>query len=247
MRAIGLAIATATAIAAWTAGVAHAQSAISIDRTRIDLDDTTPSDAVVITNRGTAALRLSVEAFAWRDDAAGAAKLADTTDIVVHPSLVEIAPGASRVVRVGSTAKAAGVEQTFRVIAEELPDRRVAQQAGTIAVRTRVSIPVFVAPRSGAASVTVAIAARTATTATIEVDDAGARHVKLATIRVRAVRGGVDRWSHDIAGWYVLAGESRRFEVPLGTDACGDGDELVADAVGEDGATCWTSAPIACR
>jgi P pilus assembly chaperone PapD len=132
------------------------------------------------------------------------------------------------------------------VFAEELPDRRP-EVPGTIAVRTRIGIPIFVAPRGnavvGALAPTVGFEAGHAV---VTVRPAGALHVKLATVTIRALTGGMLRWHHEVNGWYVLPGQVRRFPVELGSDTCAGVDEVVAEIVGEDG-TRWTGPPAPCR
>ena len=228
------------------ASSARAQARFEVDRTRIDLSEAGPTGALTITNHGHEALRLSLTAFAWRDDADGAMQLAPTTDVVVRPGLVEIAPGSSRVVRVGTTLRAGSLEASYRVFAEELPDRR-ALVPGTIAVRTRVGIPIFVAPRGSAGVGDLApTVAFEPGRAVVTVKPAGALHVKLASVTVRALVGGKLRWHHEVNGWYVLPGQARRFAVELGTDNCAGVDEVVAEVVGEDGAR-WLGPPTPCR
>ncbi len=72
--------------------------------------------------------------------------LEPSTDVTFFPKLVELAAGASRNIRVGINAGVArDVEQSFRIFIEELPDQS-APVANTVALRTKVGIPVFVRP-----------------------------------------------------------------------------------------------------
>ncbi|HEY1551955.1 MAG TPA: fimbria/pilus periplasmic chaperone [Kofleriaceae bacterium] len=240
MRALVVALVLASA------GAAHAQAQFAVDRTRIDLTDAGPTGALTITNHGHAALRLSLAAFSWHDDIDGAMQLQPTTDIVVRPALIEIAPGTSRVVRIGTTVRPGSAEASFRVFAEELPSR-VPEASNTIAVRTRVGIPVFVAPRGSASIGALSpVVALDGGKAVVTVQGVGALHAKLATITVKAIANGKVRWSHDVGGWYVLPGQTRRFPVALGTDSCAGADQLVAEIVGEDN-TRWLGPPLRCH
>ena len=72
--------------------------------------------------------------------------LEPSADVTFFPKLVELAAGASRNIRVGINAGVArDVEQSFRIFIEELPDQS-APAANTVALRTKVGIPVFVRP-----------------------------------------------------------------------------------------------------
>ncbi len=72
--------------------------------------------------------------------------LEPSADVTFFPKLVELAAGTSRNIRVGINAGVArDVEQSFRIFIEELPDQS-APAANTVAIRTKVGIPVFVRP-----------------------------------------------------------------------------------------------------
>ncbi len=71
-------------------------------------------------------------------------QLVQTNDLLFFPSLLEIGPGQSRRVRVGSTVPAGNSELSYRIIVEELPS--AGRAAGVVQVLTRLSVPVFVQP-----------------------------------------------------------------------------------------------------
>lgn len=226
-----------------SAGLAEAGGRFQVAQTRIDLSEQAPASVLQITNHGTEPLRLQLTAATWRDDRDGAMQLGATNEIIIRPSLIEIAPGGSRAVRVGTTARPSGDELSFRVFVEELPDRRPV--AGSrIQVLTRVGIPVFVAPkqRSTGATVQLALAPKLATLA---VKTTGNMHIKLAKIVVRGVAGATTRWKREAVGWYVLPKIERRFVVDLPADGCANVDGVIAEITDEGGQT-WTSAPMSC-
>ena len=98
MQARMLAMAIGLTIAAREA---RAESSFQVNPTMVSLSREVPAEAVVITNHGTQALRVQVDATTWHEDADGVMQLVATTDLVVRPSLLEIEPGRSKTVRVG--------------------------------------------------------------------------------------------------------------------------------------------------
>jgi fimbrial chaperone protein len=222
----------AVAITTVIAAPAFAEGKFQVDPTRVDLGAAAQTGAVHVTNHGTHPLRLQITAVAWTDDADGIMQLAPTTDIVVRPSLIEIAPGARNTLRVGVTISPRAAEQSYRLFVEELPDRRP-KPAGRIDVLTRIGIPIFVAPRTIRDAIAVGAIGNLVTVA-----NTGTTHVKLRTVRLAAHRDGKRRWQREVTGWYVLPSASRRFVV-AGT-ACEPGDELVTEVIAETGAT-WSA------
>jgi fimbrial chaperone protein len=237
MRRAGI-IAGVVALA--TAAPAFAEGRFQVEPTRIDLASAAPSGAVTVTNHGQSALRLQASVFRWTQDASGAMQLTAAPEMVVRPALFEVQPGKARTVRVGTTATAAAVEQSYRVFIEELPDRTATQAAG-IHVLTRIGVPVFLAPRVAKVAIELAAVNDGGKPAVI-VKNPGTLHVKLGAVKLRAADGG---WEKTAAGWYVLPGDARRFPIEAGK-ACAAGDRWIAEAIDETGAR-WASAPSPCE
>lgn len=208
-----------------------------VDPTRVDLSTGDQTAALVITNHGTAPLRLQLTAQGWQDDIDGVMQLVPTTAVVVRPSLVEVAPGRTRTVRVGLTTASTAVEQSYRLFVEQLPDRRVAL-GGRIEVLTRIGVPVFVAPTVMKTAGVVAPAV-VGGVGVVTVSNAGTVHTKLASVKLSVRTNGRERWVREVAGWYVLAGAQRKFAVELGGERCERGEQMVAEVVG-DGGVRWS-------
>jgi len=216
-------------------GYARAESQFQVEPTRVDLSAAAPAGAIEITNRGTTVLRLQLSAQKWHDDKNGAMQLEPSNDVIVRPALVEIAPGRSRTIRVGTVASAAVVEGSYRVFAEELPDRGV-HPSMQVQVRTRIGVPVFIAPKQrGKVALTEEVVLGTASDAKVVVANAGTQHVKLTRVAVTARHQGAAVWRHEAAGWYVLSGAQREFSIALADDACKPGDTIEVQAIDEDG------------
>lgn len=219
---------------------ARAEGRFQVEPTRVDLSSTAPSGAITVSNRGGGVLRLQATVYRWAQDADGGTQLTPAPEMVVRPALFEVQPGKARTVRVGTTATPAGVEQSYRVFVEELPDRTTAQTAG-IHVLTRVGVPVFLAPREARVAIELLPATSNGKVAVV-VKNPGTLHVKLAEVRLRAADGA---WQRSVAGWYVLPGDSRRFAVEP-AQPCSVGGRWVAEATSEDGGK-WTSPPSPCE
>lgn len=232
------ALATSAALMCALVATARADGRFQVDPTVVELSSTARNGAVIVTNHGATALRLQATVFAWSEESDGA-RLQPTTDLVVRPALLEVPAGGSRTVRVGALVGARATEQSYRLFVEELPDRSAAQPG--IRVLTRIGVPVFIAPPDRRAALDLH-----PKLGEVTVQNTGTVRVKLASLELRAMARGAARWTHSATGWYVLPGRERRFAIEVGKDACRAGEQLVAIATDEGGAS-WTSAPAPCE
>lgn len=116
---------------------------------RVQLDARQRAETVVVGNSGTQPLRFEVTVKRWHMAADGSWQLEPSDDLIVHPLLLEIAPGEKSRLRVGLLEPpSAGPERAYRVELDELPDGGGAS-GPSIKMLTRVSLPVFVQAQAG--------------------------------------------------------------------------------------------------
>jgi fimbrial chaperone protein len=117
--------------------------------TRVQLDARQRAETVTVGNSGSQALRFEVTVKRWRMATDGSWELEPSDDLIVHPLLLEIAPGGKSRLRVGLLEPpAAGPEQAYRVELDELPGAATAS-GPSLKMLTRVSLPVFVQAQAG--------------------------------------------------------------------------------------------------
>ena len=211
-------------------GLAHAAS-FSLTPTRLVLGPTTTSTIVTVTNHGGTAMRFQLTAFAWDQTETGQIALADTTDVVVYPTLVVIEPGESRRIRVAVTRPATAVERTYRLFVEELPDHTEAPSAAMgVQVRTRMGVPIFVQAARAQSQMSIGRVELRDGALWVRVSNSGSAHAVLQRLDVRgASASGAPAFNASVNGWYVLAGHEQVFRVPVtGTECLGIAEFTVA-------------------
>src|SRR3954454_20257465 len=126
---------------------ALAQASFSIDPLLIQFDADTKNVVMTITNTSQKEIRFELKPFSWNQAPPdGTMELTPTSDIVIFPPLVTMKPRAVQRVRIGTTAAQGPVEKSYRVMVEDLPSGQAPAGAATVAVRTRVGLPVFIEP-----------------------------------------------------------------------------------------------------
>lgn len=214
MRALLLAVALGLCSAASAAEAGTFQ----ISPTRIDLAARGASSLVVLTNTGNEPMRIQVSAFAWDQALDGEQVLGATRDLVVFPTLFAIAPGETRKVKVGITVAPQAQERTYRMVIEELPGPPLSGQMG-LRVLTRMSVPIFQAPLRAGRAGAITNVALAKDRLRLDVENRGTVSVMLKAAQVTGKdAGGRVIWRGEAAGWYLLAGGKRRFELEVPAD-----------------------------
>jgi len=197
----------------------------SVDPISVTLLKGNSSATIAVTNQSGTKLRLQVSGFAWTQSTGGELKLTPTDDLVFFPQLLTLDPGEAKRIRVGVTAPQGATEKTFRVFMEELPSLAsvIAPAAGAqLTIRMKIGVPIFVRPLG---AVTVSGEARNVAirggSLQFDLANTGNVHFSVQDVRIAATTAaGVPAFSQDLTGWYVLAGETRHFVVPLTKQRC---------------------------
>ena len=194
----------------------------TVNPTRVYLSARTTSALVTLKNESQSPLRMQLRAQRWDQTRTGEMQLAPTEDLIVFPSLLTLAAGEERKVRVATSTPFGQVERSYRLYVEELPAAAVEDGEGTsVRILTRMGIPVFLQPaRPTATAVLQGLGMKDGRLA-FELANTGNAHYIPESIVVRGFTAGgqpVAEWP--MSGWYVLAGGTREFAVTLERPAC---------------------------
>ena len=119
----------------------------SINPNRLLFSPKTRSALLTLPNQNPEALRFQLSMFASDQSPTGEMQLTPTADLVVFPTLLTLAPGESRHIRVGPATPFAATEKTYRIFVEELPPLETPEGGPTgVRVLTRMGIPIFLQP-----------------------------------------------------------------------------------------------------
>lgn len=181
---------------------------------RLYLDEALRSEVINVVNRGAKPVRLQITTHLWSEPPRGEPRLEPTTALVVFPSLLTLAPGEHRTVRVGTIVAPVDREESYRLIIEELPSA-ADQGALGVAIRTRLSIPVFSTPRAARPRPAIEAPRLEGRELVFAVVNEGQRHVRVGQLQVTLEPERGAATEAKLQGWYVLAGGRREYHVPL--------------------------------
>jgi len=196
-------------------------SNFTVTPTEVNLSTSATSGLVTLRNGSKTTLRFEVTLFKWSEDEKGKMILEPSADVTFFPKLVELAAGASRNIRVGiNPGVARDVEQSFRIFIEELPDQS-GPAANTVALRTKVGIPVFVRPTKPVRSAQIESVSVEGGKVMTRVKNTGNLHINVDNVAVKGTGASkASTFTKDGQGWYVLPGAVRIFEVPMTAAEC---------------------------
>lgn len=192
-------------------GLSAAQAA-SLQVAPVLLDVTTAGDAatsITLRNSGTRPINAQVRVFAWTQ-ANGHDVLRATKDVAVSPPILSLRPNTDFTVRV---VRVSGVpvrgEESYRLIADELPDPR-AQRAGSVNLIVRQSVPVFFrSPDASGPSLSWSVF-KSGGKLQVEATNEGDRRVRVTDLRVTNGSRKYVNYGNGLIG-YVLGHSSAVF------------------------------------
>lgn len=170
-------------------------------------------------NDGESPSRYQITVHSWSEKREGGMDLGPTDEVVVFPPVLELAPGATRNVRVGVTAGPGVNERAWRLFVEELPPPPT--PGNQVRILTRIGIPVFLAPARVVERAVIEDVAAPGARLEFTLRNEGTVRIRPTAVQVvgRKADGAV---LFEVPGeaWYVLAGGERRYALDLPAARC---------------------------
>jgi len=199
-------------------------SAFRVTPIRIDLSSRVSSALMTLTNDSKDELRFQISAFEWSQaQGTGEMKLVPTKDVVFFPALLTVKQGEERKVRVGTTVKSGEIEKTYRIFFEELPPLVTPETTtgSEVKIITKLGVPVFIAPVKTLSVGEVTNASMSDGKLAFDVRNNGNIHFLARSVKVTGLdAAGKPVVEKQREGWYVLRGDSRRYDLEFKPEEC---------------------------
>jgi fimbrial chaperone protein len=197
-------------------------STFTVTPVRVIFSPATRSALLTLRNQSPEALRFQLSLFAWDQSPNGEMQLTPTEDLVFFPTLLTLAAGEMRHIRVGPATPFASTEKTYRLFVEELPPLATSDRTPAgVRVLTRMGIPIFLQPTHVVQQGRLEGLAVRHGTLSFQVKNTGNVHLVEQRLRVRGFGPTEESlFEHQAAGWYVLAGGVRAHALELPKEAC---------------------------
>ncbi len=203
-------------------------SNFSITPTSLELSGSVKSGAFSVINSGTEKLNCQIDVKEWSQDADGKDVYTDTRDIIFFPKIMTVEPGEQRAIRIGLKGPLSPKEKTYRLFIEEIPsqqkpsdEKKTGKISAGLTIAFRYATPVFVKPIKQQESAVIEGLQMSKGTVKASIRNTGNIHIKLLSVTFRGkARDGKELFSQDVAGWYVLYGMARPYEVTVPKEIC---------------------------
>lgn len=164
-----------------------------------------------LSNDGAEPANVQIRGYGWTRDGDGNDLLDRDSGPAVNPSIVSIPTGETRLIRCSLPDRAGPVEESYRLIIDELPGAN--PEPGTVKTLLRISIPVFRAPANAAPVVHWSAAKASDGSPQLSFANNGNRHTQIAAVVLhpQASHAAPIRLTR---GFYLLAGGQARLPLP---------------------------------
>ncbi len=203
-------------------------SNFSISPTSLELDKNVKSGVFTVINSGAEKLNCQIDVKEWGQDAEGKDIYSDTKDIIFFPKIMTVDPSEQRAIRLGIKIPAVAKEKTYRLFVEEIPsqqkpsdEKKTGKISAGLTIAFRYATPVFVKPIKQQESAVIENIHLSKGMVKAVVRNTGNIHIKLLNVTFQGkAKDGSEIFSKDVAGWYILNGLSRPYEVAVPKELC---------------------------
>lgn len=202
----------------------------SVVPTSMELSGKVKSGAFSIINSGEEQFSCQIEVKEWSQDSEGKDVYSEARDIVFFPKIMTIDPNGQRAIRIGIKGPPSLQEKTYRLFTEEIPgQKKVTEEKLTekivagLTIAFRYAVPIFVKPVRPEESAVIEHTNMAMGIAKTMVKNTGNVHVRLRSVTFQGkALDGKELFSQEVAGWYILQGQSRPYEVIVPAEVCED-------------------------
>jgi fimbrial chaperone protein len=183
--------------------------------TRIHLNNSARSSEITITNNNTSQQLIRVDARSW-EQKNGRDVYAPTTDILVVPPVLSIAPGQEKVIRLGMRTVLSGMrERAFRIYVTQVASKIKGQAA--IGLSVRLGVPVYVSASSesdaseSTSSIVESAQLKGLTQVNLTVDNQGNKHIVINALQLYSDATKTKSLAEQSTPTAILSGTKRSF------------------------------------
>ena len=214
--------------------------------TRVDFEKGTRSAVIEVLSEDEQKLNFQVKLFEWTQTPEGKDEYRESQDLIWFPQIFAVGPKEKRIIRVGlkGAAPQPALEKTYRLFIEEIPSPAAVAAGTEVKVVLRFGVPLFVAPAVPKRAFEIDSVGVERGKVLVRVRNAGSQSSKFDSVRVQRDNGLVA----ESQGWYILAGMTRTFEVPVDAAKCPPSGtlEVVASTEGASLKQSFASSPVLC-
>jgi fimbrial chaperone protein len=185
----------------------------------------TKTGVITISNEGEGPIRLQMKGLEWTQDADGKDHYEPTDNLIYFPKFMELGKGEKRVLRTGIKRPGTLSEATYRLYIEEIPIAKEERDPGSFGVNILIQfgVPIFVKPVKEEVKGSIESLSLEQGKLLVQVKNTGNSHFRIESIKIKGLDvNGVESFSKELSGWYLLEGAHRVHETAISQEICQD-------------------------
>ena len=223
LRLLGIGALALVAVTAPLRGARAADFAVS--PMILEIERGARSGEIRVRNLDQQPIRFQVRGTDWSQDESGKNIYTDSKSLIWFPRALELAPGESRIIRVGVRAMPASQEQAYTISLQETPVA-AAQMKNARGAQVRlllsVSVPVFVPPAKPVPGGTIESIELRGGSLNAVVANRGNRHFRYREAMIVGMGAdGTEQFTEKVRGRTLLAGSRQELNVKIPQNICG--------------------------
>lgn len=184
-----------------------------------------PSELLKVTNNDQREASFQVRSFLWSQTPDGTIRLSPSSDIVAFPEVFTLGPNETRNIRVGVLHRLGAIEETYRLIVQQLPPPPLPGRA--IQILPAFDLPVYFTSAGAEGKPHIGTPAFSTGTFSFTVADIGTAHVHVERLTVTGYGdAGKTIFSVTAGPSYVLAGGRRDYAVQIAAHDCAEARKI---------------------
>jgi fimbrial chaperone protein len=184
-----------------------------------------PSELLKVTNNDEHGASYQIRSFLWSQTPDGTIRLSPSSDIVAFPEVFTLGPNETRNIRVGVLHRPGAIEETYRLIVQQLPPPP--SPGRSIQILPGFDLPVYFTSADAEGKPHIGTPAVSMGMVSFTVADTGTAHVHVKRLTVTGYGdAGKAIFSVAAAPSYVLAGGRRDYAVQIAAHDCAEARKI---------------------
>ncbi|MBI5663943.1 MAG: molecular chaperone [Nitrospirae bacterium] len=206
---------------------------------RIFFDGTQKTTVLTVKNMSDTPVSLEIKTVLWEHEQ----DYSPTGDIIFFPKMLTMGGGEEKIIRIGHKMPAGQTEKTYRMFVSEIPALR-REEGATLQMVMNLGVPIFIQPAMPSPNGEIEKLTLSNGKLNISLKNSGNVHFLIRSIKVSGKDNELKEvFGAEMAGWYLLAGNSKEYTLEIDRESCAKIKDLRID-IETDGLSIGKDFPV---
>jgi fimbrial chaperone protein len=215
-----------------SASILHGGS-FQVSPVRIFWEGGSKTSSIRVKNQDESKVTVQLTVVKWTQDEKGEDIYEPAKEIIFFPRIFSINPGEEMIVRISDQGSGVSDERTYRLFVRELP--LFVEGKPVLRMPLQFGIPIFISQKAESVEGNVEKIEVLPDKLRMVINNTGKKHMQIQNIEAIGMDQALSVvFTRKMAGWYVLPGSSKVFEMPITQQECRSSKSVRVIAGGSD-------------